>query len=145
MQDADGDLAAPRTEPARPRALVVDDSPNIRRLIQMNLELEGFEVLTASDGEHAFELAVQSEPDVVTLDVVMPRLDGFATAERLKRDPRTQHLKVVMVTSASQATDFQRAERAGVDGYLTKPFDPDRLVALVTSLLPPERRPAPRG
>jgi CheY-like chemotaxis protein len=116
------------------RVLVVDDSAVVRELIAVNLELEGFVVETAEDGEAALEAVARHRPDVVTLDVVMPRLDGFETAERLRADPATADIPLVLVTGRAAAADRDRGERLGVDGYLTKPFEPTELVALVTRL-----------
>ncbi|HLN76005.1 MAG TPA: response regulator [Nocardioidaceae bacterium] len=116
------------------RALVVDDSAVIRELITVNLELEGFEVATAGDGETAFDLAAKTRPDVITLDVMMPRLSGFDTVVRLRQDERTADIPVVMVTGRAQAADLERGEAVGVEAYLTKPFEPDALVEVVTRL-----------
>jgi CheY-like chemotaxis protein len=116
------------------RALVVDDSRVIRELIAVNLELEGFEVSTAEDGERAVEIAAECVPDVITLDVMMPRLDGFEAAVRLRRDPRTAAIPIVMVTGRAQSVDLERGEEVGVEAYLTKPFEPTQLVEVVTRL-----------
>ena len=116
------------------RALVVDDSAVIRELITVNLELEGFEVATAGDGETAIDLAAKMRPDVITLDVMMPRLSGFDTVVRLRQDERTAGIPVVMVTGRAQAADLERGEEVGVEAYLTKPFEPDALVEVVTRL-----------
>lgn len=120
--------------PARGRILVVDDSPQIRELISVNLELEGFEVLTAVDGVDAVEKVRELAPDVMTIDVKMPRMDGLRAVETLRADPRTAGVRVAMVTACAQADDFRRGEQAGVDVYITKPFDPARLVAAVRRL-----------
>jgi CheY-like chemotaxis protein len=117
------------------RVLVVDDSEVIRQLITVNLELEGFEVVTAVDGVDALEKIHDVHPDVVTIDVRMPRLDGFDTVERLRADPRTSDLKIAMVTACAQAVDIQRGTRVGVDAYVTKPFDPEALVRTVRDLV----------
>jgi CheY-like chemotaxis protein len=116
------------------RALVVDDSRVIRELIAVNLELEGFEVTTAGDGERALELAAEFRPDVITLDVMMPRLNGFETVIRLRQDPRTAGIPVVMVTGRAQNVDRERGEEVGVQAYLTKPFEPAELVDVVSRL-----------
>ncbi|HSA49796.1 MAG TPA: response regulator [Yinghuangia sp.] len=116
------------------RVLVVDDDEVIRRLIAVNLRLEGFEVTTAVDGEDALGMVHEVRPDLVTLDVVMPRLDGIRTAARLRADPRTAGLKIVMISACAQSSDVARAREAGVDAYLTKPFDPDQLTAVVRGL-----------
>jgi len=116
------------------RVLVVDDSEAIRQLIAVNLELEGYDVRRAADGLEALEVAARWRPDVVTLDMVMPRLDGLATCARLRADPATAGVAVVMVTGRAQAADRDRGEAAGVDAYLTKPFEPAELVATVGRL-----------
>ena len=123
-------------EPRR-RVLVVDDSAVIRTLISVNLELEGFEVVTAVDGQDALDMIHDVAPDVVTIDVVMPRLDGFDTVARLRADPRTSHLKIAMVTACAQESDIRRGNTVGVDAYVTKPFDPDTLVRTVRDLIGP--------
>ena len=120
---------------ARPRVLVVDDSDVIRTLITVNLELEGFEVVTAVDGQDALDKVREVHPDVVTIDVKMPRLDGFDTVERMRADPRTQDLKIAMVTACAQVDDLRRGDEVGVDAYVTKPFDPTTLVRTVRDLV----------
>ncbi|WP_042434165.1 response regulator [Streptacidiphilus anmyonensis] len=115
------------------RVLVVDDSAVIRQLIRVNLELEGFEVVTAADGAECLDVVRAVAPDVVTLDVVMPRLDGLRTAAQLRADPRTSHLPIAIVSACTQL-DLERGESVGVDGYLAKPFEPMDLVALVRRL-----------
>jgi CheY-like chemotaxis protein len=124
--------ASMTSDPAR--VLVVDDSEAIRQLIAVNLELEGYDVRRAADGLEALEVAARWRPDVVTLDMVMPRLDGLATCARLRADPATAGVAVVMVTGRAQAADRDRGEAAGVDAYLTKPFEPAELVATVARL-----------
>jgi CheY-like chemotaxis protein len=114
--------------------LVVDDSDVIRELIAINLELEGFEVFTAVDGQDALERIGVVRPDVMTIDVRMPRLDGISLVQQLRRDPATAHIRVVMVTASAQEAEVRRGEAAGVDAYLTKPFEPDVLVGIVRAL-----------
>lgn len=120
------------------RVLVVDDSDVIRTLISVNLEMEGFEVVTAVDGQDALEKVHDTAPDVITIDVKMPRLDGFETVAQLRADPRTSHLKVAMVTACAQESDLQRGAAVGVDAYVTKPFDPATLVRTVRDLVEPQ-------
>jgi len=117
------------------RVLVVDDNDVTRQLISMNLELEGFEVMSAVDGQDCLDKVHEIRPDAVTLDVMMPRLDGIRTAARLREDPRTRTVKIVMVTAAAQERDRARGEEVGVDAYLTKPFDPSVLVATLRRVL----------
>jgi CheY-like chemotaxis protein len=127
------------TRPAR--VLVVDDTANVRALIRVNLELEGIEVHDARDGQEALDRVASVAPDLITMDVMMPVLDGLAAAAQLKRSPVTAAIPIVMVTARAQASDRRAGDEAGVDAYLTKPFDPEELVATVLALLPPEVRP----
>jgi CheY-like chemotaxis protein len=115
--------------------LVVDDDDVIRQLITVNLELEGFDVVTAVDGQDALDKVKDAQPRVITLDVMMPRLDGWEAAARLRSDPDTAHIKVILLSARAQEADLQRGERIGVDAYLTKPFDPDELIDLVRRLM----------
>ena len=117
------------------RVLVVDDSDVIRTLISVNLEMEGFEVVTAVDGQDALDKIIEVAPDVMTIDVVMPRLDGYDTVAKVRADPRTSHLKIAMVTACAQEADIRRGEAVGVDAYVTKPFDPSTLVRTVRDLV----------
>ena len=120
-----------------PRVLVVDDTASIRFLIRTNLELAGFEVEEAVDGVDCLEFLSSAEvmPDLITVDVMMPRLDGVATVAAIRADPRTAHIAIVMVSTQGQPADVQRGVRAGVDAYVTKPFDPDFLVLTVNNVL----------
>ena len=120
-----------------PRVLVVDDTPSIRFLIRTNLELAGFEVEEAVDGVDCLDRLERAEtlPDVITVDVMMPRLDGVATVSAIRANPVTRHIAVVMVSTQGHPADIQRGTRAGVDAYVTKPFDPDFLVLTVRDVL----------
>jgi CheY-like chemotaxis protein len=113
---------------------VVDDDDVIRQLITVNLELEGFEVATAVDGQDCLDKVKEVDPVVITLDIMMPRLDGWEAASQLRADPETAAIKVVLLSARAQEADLQRGSRIGVDAYLTKPFDPDELIATVRRL-----------
>jgi len=112
----------------------VDDDDVIRQLITVNLELEGFDVTTAIDGQDCLDKVKDFNPAVITLDIMMPRLDGWEAASRLRADPETADIKVVLLSARAQEADLQRGDRIGVDAYLTKPFDPDELIATVRRL-----------
>jgi CheY-like chemotaxis protein len=114
--------------------LVVDDNKVIRQLIRVNLELEGLEVVTAADGAECLDVVHQVRPDVVTLDVVMPRLDGLRTAARLRADPRTHHLPLAIISACTQY-EVETGLDVGVDAFLAKPFEPAELVRLVKDLI----------
>jgi CheY-like chemotaxis protein len=120
--------------PGLGRVLVVDDDEVIRQLIAVNLTLEGFDVVTAVDGKDCLERVVDLRPDVITLDVMMPRLDGWVTATQLRRNPETADIKVVLITARAQEDDRDRGRHIGVDAYLTKPFDPAEMIRVIREL-----------
>ncbi len=111
----------------------------IRQLIRVNLELDGFEVMTAADGAQCLESVHAFRPDVITLDLAMPRLDGLRTVDRLRLDPRTVGIPLVLVSASAGAGVCT----GGVDAVLAKPFEPAELVRLVRTLCA-EGRPASR-
>ena len=113
------------------KILAVDDEKHIVRLIQVNLERAGYEVGTAYDGLEALKAVEENRPDLIVLDVMMPQLDGFETLKRLKANPNTSEIPVIMLTAKSQDADVFRGWQSGVDGYLTKPFNPMELLAFV--------------
>jgi CheY-like chemotaxis protein len=114
--------------------LVVDDNKVIRQLIRVNLELEGIEVVTAADGAECLDIVHQVQPDVITLDVVMPRLDGLRTAARLRADPRTRSVPLAIVSACTQY-EVESGLDVGVDAFLAKPFEPAELIRLVRQLM----------
>src|SRR5260370_8911784 len=111
------------------RVLVVDDDEVIRRLIAVNLQLEGFDVETAVDGQDCLDKVADIDPDVITLDVMMPRLDGWETAVQLRKSPETAHIKVVLITARAQEDDKTRGSHAGADADLTKHFDTNESIS----------------
>lgn len=119
---------------AEPLILLVDDEPNIRETVSFILEMEGFRVVTASDGEEAITQVRRLQPPVVLLDAMLPRRDGFDVCRTIKTDPALAGTKVVMLTALGQKTDQERAMAAGADYYVTKPFDEEELLALLTKL-----------
>ncbi len=116
------------------RVLVVDDDEVIRRLIAVNLQLEGFDVEMAVDGQDCLDKVTEIAPDVITLDVMMPRLDGWETAVQLRKSPETAHIKVVLITARAQEDDKSRGTHVGADAYLTKPFDPNEMIRVIREL-----------
>jgi two-component system alkaline phosphatase synthesis response regulator PhoP len=125
-----------RSEDAMPgHILAVDDDDLIRRLVQFNLQRAGYRVTPARDGLEALEQIEQERPDLVLLDVNMPRLDGIELLRRLRADPGTATLPVVMLTAKAQDEDILEGKRSGADYYLTKPFSPTELLAVVQEVL----------
>jgi len=107
--------------------LVVEDEEHIRRVLQYNLQLDGFEVYQAEDGARALELAAQQMPDLVLLDWMMPGMDGLEVLSKLKQDKKTENIPVFMLTAKGMMADVGRALYEGADDYITKPFDPTQL------------------
>jgi len=110
------------------RILVVDDERHIVRLIQVNLERAGYQVLTAFDGKEGLKKVSSEKPDLVVLDVMMPYLDGFEVLKRMKADSAMKDIPVIMLTAKAQDADVFRGWASGVDMYLTKPFNPMELL-----------------
>jgi diguanylate cyclase (GGDEF)-like protein len=115
--------------------LVVDDDPDIARFVEVNLRSAGYDVSVASDGEQALEKAAALRPDLVLLDVMMPRIDGFEVAQRLRRNPQTASTSIIMLTAKALSTDKVLGLTAGADDYIIKPFDPIELLARVKGTL----------
>ena len=116
------------------RILICDDDPAILRVLQVNLEVEGYETLLAHHGEEALEIARREKPDLVILDIMMPRLDGYQTCERMKADDTLKDIPVVFLSAKAQQSDIDKGKSYGVADYLTKPFDPDLLVETIDRL-----------
>lgn len=117
------------------RILAVDDERHILRLIEFNLKAAGWDVTTAENGLLALESVAEAPPDLILLDWSMPELDGIQTLQQLKGNPNTEHIPVVMLTAKSLDSDVSKGWTAGVDAYLTKPFNPRELLDLVDRLL----------
>lgn len=113
------------------RILVVDDDRNLRKIIQTNLELAGYDVSTAPNGEEALKLLDSMQPDLVVLDVMMPLMDGYEVARRIRRHPSNTHVPIIMLTAKSEVEDKLAGFEAGADDYVTKPFGPQELLARV--------------
>ena len=118
-----------------PRVLVVDDDPQVLRLLRVNFELEGFDVASAANGEEALAEIASELPDVLVCDIMMPGIDGLEVVRRLRADPKTASLPVVMVSAKAQQADLAHGKDAGADEYVTKPFDPQDLIDAVQRLL----------
>jgi diguanylate cyclase (GGDEF)-like protein len=115
--------------------LVADDDPAIVRLVEVNLKLEGFDVITAEDGEQALKMVREQLPALVLLDIMMPKMDGYEVCEQIRADGRTRHVNVIMLTAKSMSADKIVGLTSGADDYVLKPFDPMELVARVRSTL----------
>lgn len=121
--------------------LVVDDTPSIRFLIRLNLELAGFTVIEAADGQECLDVLTELTelPDAITIDMVMPRMDGVTAISRIRAEDRYADIPIIMVSTQGQQVDLNRADAAGVNAYVIKPFDPDHLVATVEKFVEQRR------
>ncbi len=117
------------------RLLVVDDEPNLLRAVAATLRAEGYEVTTARSGRDALTHVARSVPDLVVSDIRMPGMDGYQLARALRDSPRTSLVPIVFLTAKGETEDRVEGFRTGVDAYLTKPFEPDELVAVIRSIL----------
>jgi diguanylate cyclase (GGDEF)-like protein len=115
--------------------LVVDDDPDVARFVEVNLRSAGYNVSVASNGEEAMERALELRPDLVLLDVMMPKMDGFEVAQRLRRDSRTSSSSIIMLTAKALSSDKVLGLSSGADDYIIKPFDPVELLARVKGTL----------
>jgi DNA-binding NarL/FixJ family response regulator len=117
------------------RLLVVDDEPNLLRAVAACLKAEDYEVSTARSGQEALLQLAESVPDLVVSDIRMPGMDGYKLARQLRSSPRTALVPIVFLTAKDETADRIEGFRAGIDAYLTKPFEPDELIAVVNGIL----------
>lgn len=117
------------------KILVVDDEPTIVRLMEFILARQGHEMIVAVNGEEALQKIKAHQPDLVLLDIMMPRIDGYEVAQRVRADPQTAALPIIMLSAKAQDEDVRKGVEVGVDEYVTKPFTPDHLVQVVSEYL----------
>ena len=117
------------------RVLLVEDDPVILRLLEVNFELEGYEVLLAHDGAEGIEMAREQRPDLVISDIMMPNVSGIELVESLKGDESTAGIPIILLSAKAQSADVRAGMEAGADDYITKPFEPLELVDRVQALL----------
>ncbi|MEY4071125.1 MAG: hypothetical protein RL721_1739 [Candidatus Eisenbacteria bacterium] len=122
---------------AKGRILVVDDEIYIVHILDFSLGMEGYEVVTALDGEQALEKAHTEKPDLIVLDIMMPKLDGYETCKRLKADAATKDVPVILLSAKGRNIDQKVGFEVGADDYITKPFSPKKLVERINSILGP--------
>jgi len=120
------------------KLLIVDDEAHIRMLIEQtleDLEDEGVELLFAENGEQALELIKQEEPNLVFLDVMMPKMNGMEVCYKVKKELHLSHVYIILLTAKGQEVDRQKGLDMGADRYMTKPFDPDEMLAIAEEIL----------
>ena len=117
------------------KILIADDDPVIIKLLQVNLEMEGYDVVTADDGQDAVEKAIVALPDLIILDIMMPRMDGWTARGELLKQPTLKDVPVIFLSARAQQADVRKGYEAGVAEYVTKPFDPIELLEVVEKIL----------
>lgn len=117
------------------KVLVVDDEVNITQILEFSIGSEGYEVLSASNGEEAVEKARREQPDLIILDIMMPRLDGYETCRILKANPLTKNIPVVLLTAKGRDIDKRLGYEVGATDYIIKPFSPNKLIERIHELL----------
>lgn len=117
------------------KILVVDDEPNIVTMIKSRLKANGYDVITACDGQEGLEKAQNENPDLILLDVMMPKLTGYKVARLLKFDSSFNDIPIIMLTARSQEKDIELGATVGVNMYITKPFEPEELLEAIKILL----------
>jgi two-component system response regulator RpaA len=117
------------------RILIIDDDPAITELVSINLEMAGYDTVNAEDGIKGQALALQMQPDLILLDLMLPKVDGLTVCQRLRRDERTSNIPILMLTALGQTKDKVDGFNAGADDYLTKPFEIEEMLARVKALL----------
>jgi two-component system, OmpR family, alkaline phosphatase synthesis response regulator PhoP len=120
---------------AKGRILVVDDEIYIVHILDFSLGMEGYEVITALDGEQALEKARAEKPDLIVLDIMMPKLDGYETCKQLKGDAGTKDIPVILLSAKGRNVDQKIGFEVGADDYITKPFSPRKLVERINAIL----------
>ena len=120
---------------SRGRILVVDDEIYIVHILDFSLGMEGYEVVTALDGEQALEKARECKPDLIVLDIMMPKMDGYETCKALKADPETKDTPVILLSAKGRNIDQQAGFDVGAQDYITKPFSPRKLVDRINAML----------
>ncbi len=126
-------VTMPSNGSSRRTVMIVDDSPTIRKILGLTLERAGYKVVAEPDGESAIERLAQLVPDLILLDIAMPKLDGYEVCKRIKQDPRTASVPVVMLSGKGAYFDKVKGHMAGAMEYLTKPFETPAVLAVVTS------------
>jgi DNA-binding response OmpR family regulator len=120
---------------AKGKILVVDDEVNITQILEFSIGAEGYEVVTAANGEEAIDKARREQPDLIILDVMMPKIDGFEACRILKANPLTKGIPVVLLTAKGRDIDKRLGQEVGATDYIVKPFSPNKLIDRIHQLL----------
>ena len=121
--------------PEKKKILIVDDEKALISLVSLHMKMSGYDVLSAANGEKALEIAKEEKPDLIILDLMLPKIDGWETCKRLRQDPEIKNVPVIMLTARAEIEDKLKGFEAGADDYVTKPFSPRELVSRVKRVL----------
>ena len=135
VQGAPSDEMTAKAEKGTKRILVVDDEEGIVKLVKMYLEHHRYEVITANDGQEGLEKAKTEKPDLIVLDLMLPKMNGYKVCGLLKKDTRYAKIPVVMFTARAQEKDVKLGQEVGADAYITKPYEPEVLLSKIKELL----------
>jgi len=117
------------------RILIVDDEPELTDMLKMRLESAGYEVITAVDGQEGLEKAKKEKPDLMILDLMLPKMDGYKVCGLLKNDARYSKIPIIIFTARAQESDVKMGQEVKADAYITKPFEPNKLMSKIKELL----------
>jgi len=117
------------------KILIADDKPEVLELVRVSLGSEDYQIIDASDGKEALEKIKKEKPDLVLLDIVMPKMDGFEVLNKLKKDPQIKEIPIIMLTAKGQKIDQEKGQRLGAAGYIVKPFSPSALLTKIEEML----------
>jgi two-component system alkaline phosphatase synthesis response regulator PhoP len=120
---------------ARAKVLVVDDEEYIQHILNFSFCAEGYEVVTASDGEEGVSKARDEKPDIIVMDIMMPKMDGYEACKQIKTDPQTKDIPVILLTAKGRDADRKLGIEVGADDYVVKPFSPGRLIERVEGIM----------
>ena len=135
VQGAPSDEMTAKAEKGTRKILIVDDEEGIVKLVKMYLEHHRYEVITANDGQEGLEKAKTEKPDLIVLDLMLPKMNGYKVCGLLKKDTRYAKIPVVMFTARAQEKDVKLGQEVGADAYITKPYEPEILLAKIKELL----------
>ena len=135
VQSAASDEMTAKPEQDTKRILVVDDEPDLVVMISKALRYKGYEVITANDGQEGLEKAKTQKPDLIVLDLMLPRINGYKVCGLLKKDTRYAKMPVILLTAKAKSEDIELGEKIGADAYITKPYERDTLLSKIEELI----------
>ena len=117
------------------KILIIDDEPHILKMVEARLKAQGYDIVSACDGEEGLAKAAQEKPNLIITDVMMPKVDGFEVCRRLRSDEALKHIPIIMLTARGQAPDIKKGMEKGADAYVAKPFEAAALVGIIAGFI----------